>query len=118
MKQKMRELEEDCMALGKERERLYEERHIIEKRAAFEEESLKKRIKSHEEYAKEQEQKLRDYEIEHSQELDTIKRDYEYRLTDLQKEKDDLKERLYEVDKLYLESKKQKENLFDELERF
>jgi len=47
----MRLLEEDCLKLGKERERLNEEKHILEKRAKVEEEALKKRIKMHEEFA-------------------------------------------------------------------
>ena len=40
------------MILGKEKERITEEKQIIEKRSRLEEDSLKKRINMHEDYSK------------------------------------------------------------------
>jgi hypothetical protein len=41
------------MKLDKDREKIYEERLLVEKRAKIEEESLRKRIQMHEEFSQE-----------------------------------------------------------------
>lgn len=52
MRQKYRELEEECLSLTKDRDQIAEELNLLEKRANAEEESLNKRIHMHEEHAK------------------------------------------------------------------
>jgi hypothetical protein len=77
LKQKIRVLEEDCATISKERERLYEEKHIIDKRNKIEQESLKKRITMHEEFAKQQEEQKIDVERKMLEDFENMKRSNE-----------------------------------------
>lgn len=62
------------MLIAKEKERIAEEKQIIEKRAKLEEESLRKRIKMHEEFNKQQETKSREKEENYRLEIEEINR--------------------------------------------
>ena len=52
-KSQINELVNECITIGKEKERIEEEKVMVDKRNKIEEDSLKKRIKLHEEFAKE-----------------------------------------------------------------
>ncbi|CDW80474.1 UNKNOWN [Stylonychia lemnae] len=110
----LRQLEDENNILQKQNERLAEEKSMSEKKSRIEEESLRKRIQIHEDFAKTQEEKKKEIEFILLKEIDDLKRSFEIQIYELNKQRDDLKDKINLQERLISDFKRQKENIMDE----